>query len=119
MIAFRRGAARFRRKVGRAAIEQRSRALTQQLLAGLAKIDGFTIFTSTEPERTGAVVTFAPGSLDARKLVAALYEKDKIAVTTGGGAGRSGIRVSPHFYNTPRGDRPPPDALRGIRKAGV
>jgi selenocysteine lyase/cysteine desulfurase len=100
MIAFAE-ALRFQTEVGRKAIEQRSRALAQQLLAGLRKIDGFRIFTPAEPERAGAVVTFAPGALDMRKLVAGLYENDKIAVTTGGGAGRSGIRVSPHFYNTP------------------
>jgi selenocysteine lyase/cysteine desulfurase len=91
----------FQTKVGRPAIEARSKALAQQLLGGLRKLDGFTSFTSYEPDRTGAVVTFAPGSLDARKLVAALYQNDKIAITTGGGQGRSGIRVSPHFYNTP------------------
>jgi isopenicillin-N epimerase len=100
MIAFGE-ALTFQTTVGRAAIEQRARALTQQLLAGLRKIDGFTIFTSPVAERTGAVATFAPGSLDTRKLLAALYEKDKIAVTAGGGQGRQGIRVSPHFYNTP------------------
>jgi selenocysteine lyase/cysteine desulfurase len=91
----------FQTKVGRPAIEARSKSLAQQLLAGLRKLDGFTSFTSYEPDRTGAVVTFAPGSLDTRKLVAALYQNDKIAITTGGGQGRSGIRVSPHFYNTP------------------
>jgi selenocysteine lyase/cysteine desulfurase len=100
MIAFAEALA-FQTRIGRKAIELRSKALAQQLLAGLRKIDGFKSFTSPEPDRTGAVVTFAPGSLDARKLVAALYENDKIAVTTGGGAGRSGIRISPHFYNTP------------------
>lgn len=100
MIAFAE-ALKFQTEIGRKAIEERSKALTQQLLTGLRKFDDFTIFTSPVPERTGAVVTFVPGSLDARKLVAALYERDKIGVTTGGGAGRSGIRVSPHFYNTP------------------
>lgn len=100
MIAFGEALA-FQEKVGRQAIEQRSRALTQQLLAGLKKIDGFKVFTPFEPDRAGAVVTFAPGTLDARKVVAALYENDKIAVTTGGGPGRTGIRVSPHFYNSP------------------
>jgi isopenicillin-N epimerase len=99
MIAFGEALA-FQTKVGRKAIEDRSKALTQQLLAGLRKLDGFTSFTSPEPDRTGAVVTFAPGSLDARKLVAALYQNDKIAITTGGGQGRNGVRVSPHFYNT-------------------
>ncbi len=100
MIAFAE-ALRFQTKIGRKAIEERSKALTQQLLAGLRKLEGFKSFTSYEPDRTGAVVTFAPGSLDGRKLVAALYQNDKIAVTTGGGQGRNGVRVSPHFYNTP------------------
>ena len=100
MIAFAE-ALKFQTTVGRQAIEQRSKALAQQLLAGLRTLDGFKSFTSFEPDRTGAVVTFSPGSLDMRKLVAALYENDKIAVTTGGGAGRNGVRVSPHFYNTP------------------
>jgi selenocysteine lyase/cysteine desulfurase len=99
MIAFAEALA-FQTTIGRTAIEDRSKALTQQLLAGLRKLDGFKSFTSIEPDRTGAVVTFVPGALDARKLVAALYQNDKIAVTTGGGQGRSGIRVSPHFYNT-------------------
>jgi selenocysteine lyase/cysteine desulfurase len=67
----------------------------------LRKLEGFKAFTSPEPDRTGAVVTFVPGTLDMRKVVAALYEKEKIAVTTGGGAGRNGVRVSAHFYNTP------------------
>ena len=100
MIAFAEALA-FQTAVGRKAIEARSKALTQHLLAGLRKLDGFKSFTSPEPDRTGAVVTFVPGTLDMRKLVAALYEKDNIAVTTGGGAGRNGVRVSPHFYNTP------------------
>jgi len=100
MIAFGEALA-FQTKVGRKAIEQRSRGLANQLIAGLEKLDGVRVFTSPIAERRGAVVTFAPGTLDLRKLVAALYERDKIAVTTGGGAGRNGIRVSPHFYNTP------------------
>ncbi len=102
MIAFAEALA-FQTKVGRAAIEQRSKALAQQLLAGLRE-DRRVPQSSRRPTRraTGAVVTFAPGTLEPRKLVAALYEKDKIGVTTGGGAGRSGIRVSPHFYNTPQ-----------------
>jgi selenocysteine lyase/cysteine desulfurase len=100
MIAFAEALA-FQTKVGRKAIEDRSKALANQLLAGLAKIEGFRAYTSPVPERRAAVVTFVPGALDMRKLVAALYENDKIGVTTGGGAGRNGVRVSPHFYNTP------------------
>src|SRR5687767_15452339 len=79
MIAFAEALA-FQTKVGRAAIEQRSKALAQQLMAGLRKFSDFTVFTSPVAERTGAVVTFAPGSLDRAKLVAALYANDKIGI---------------------------------------
>jgi cysteine desulfurase/selenocysteine lyase len=99
MIALREALA-FQTKIGRADIEKRSRALAQQLMAGLSKIDGFKLWTSTTPERSAAVVSFQPGSLDTRKLLAALYEKDRIAVTSRGGTDRPGLRVSPHFYNT-------------------
>jgi isopenicillin-N epimerase len=100
MIAFGEALA-FQSKIGRAAIEERSRALAQQLMGGLKKIDGFTVWTHQAPERSAAVVSFLPGSLDTRKLLAALYEKDRIAVTSRGGTDRAGLRVSPHFYNTP------------------
>lgn len=118
MIAFGEALA-FQTKIGRPAIEQRSTALAQQLLAGLRQFDDFKVFTSSVPERAGAVVTFAPGALDMRKLVTALYERDKIAVTTGGGAGRNGIRVSPHFYNTPEEIDRLLAALAGYRKTSV
>jgi selenocysteine lyase/cysteine desulfurase len=71
------------------------------------------------PERAAAVVTFAPGSLDTRKLIATLYEKDKIAVTAGGGQGRQGVRVSPHFYNTPEEVERLVRALNGYARTGV
>jgi selenocysteine lyase/cysteine desulfurase len=100
MIAFSEALA-FQTKVGRAEVEARARSLTQQLLGGLAKIDGFKVWTHPSPERSAAVVSFLPGSLDTRKLLAALYEKDKVAITGRGGQDRGGVRVSPHFYNTP------------------
>jgi selenocysteine lyase/cysteine desulfurase len=91
----------FQQKVGRPAIERRSRELTQQLLAGLKQIEGVTVWTHPSPERSVAVVSFQPGSLDLRKLTTSLYEKDKIACATRGGEDRGGLRFSPHFYNSP------------------
>jgi selenocysteine lyase/cysteine desulfurase len=90
----------FQTKIGRALIEQRSRELTQNLLAGLKTIDGVKIWTSPDPSRTVAVVSFLPGSLDIRKLSTALYQKDHIGCATRGGQDRPGIRLSPHFYNS-------------------
>ena len=91
----------FQTKVGRAAIEKRSRDLTTQLMAGLGKIPGITNWTSPVAERRVAVVSFVPGTLDANKLATALYTNDRIGITTRGGKDRPGIRVSPHFYNSP------------------
>ncbi len=91
----------FQTKVGRKAIEDRSRALTTQLMEGLAKLPGIVNWTSPDVSRRVAVVSFVPGSLDANKLATALYANDKIGITTRGGQDRPGIRVSPHFYNSP------------------
>ena len=90
----------FQEKIGRRAIQQRSADLAAQFAEGAARLPGFRLFTSTDRTRRGPVVTFEPGSLDRTKLVAALYERDRIGLATGGGAGRSGVRVSPHIYNT-------------------
>ena len=81
-------------------IEKRSRELTQALMAGLKKIDGVKIWTSPDPSRSVAVLSFQPGNLDVRTLSLALYQKDRIGCATRGGQDRPGIRLSPHFYNT-------------------
>ncbi len=99
MIAFREALA-FQETVGRKAIEQRARELSTQLVAGLGKLPGVTLWTSPVPERRAAVVSFLPGSLDVSKLATALYEKDRLVVATRG-QDRAGLRVSPHFYNSP------------------
>src|SRR5262249_57705869 len=98
MIAFGE-ALTFQTKIGRAQIEKRSRELTTALIDGLKKIDGVKIWTSPEPSRRAAVLSFQPGSLDVRKLSQALYQKDRIGCATRGGQDRPGIRFSPPFYN--------------------
>ena len=99
MIAFGE-ALKIQTEIGRAHIEKRSRELTQALIAGLKKIDGVKIWTSPEPSRAAAVLSFQPGNLDIRKLSTALYQKDRIGCATRGGQDRPGLRFSPHFYNT-------------------
>ncbi|MEY4636858.1 MAG: Isopenicillin epimerase, partial [Acidobacteriota bacterium] len=77
MIAFRE-ALEFQTKVGRAAIEQRSRSLANQLIAGLSKLPEVKVWTSPNPALNAAVVSFQAGSLNPQRLGQALYEKDKI-----------------------------------------
>ena len=90
----------FQTKIGRKAIEARSRALGQALMAGLRRLDGVKLWTHPDPSRSAAVVSFQPGSLDVSKLSAALYRNERIGCATRGGADRPGIRFSPHIYNT-------------------
>lgn len=118
MIAMREALA-FQTKVGRAAIEQRSRALTTQLVEGLAKLPGVTNWTSPVADRRVAVVSFVPGTLDGNKLAAALYANDRIGITTRGGKDRPGLRVSPHFYNSPAEVDKLVAALAKYTKTGV
>ena len=53
------------------------------------------------PALRGRSCRSCPARSTPNKLVTALYEKDRIAVTTRGGQDRPGLRVSPHFYNSP------------------
>ena len=92
-------ALKFQTRVGRQAIEQRSRDLASLAIEELNKIDGVQVWTSPNPSRRAAVVSFLPGNLDVRRLSAALYENDRIGCATRGGQDRGGLRFSPHFYN--------------------
>lgn len=100
MIAFRE-ALDFQAAIGRDAIEQRARTLTTRLMEGLAGLPGVTMWSSPDPALRAAVVSFVPGTLQPGEVAAALYERDRIGITTRGGQDRPGLRVSPHFYNSP------------------
>jgi selenocysteine lyase/cysteine desulfurase len=118
MIAFGE-ALKLQADIGRAHIEKRSRELTQALIAGLKKTDGVKIWTSLEPSRSAAVLSFQPGNLEVRKLSAALYQKDRIGCATRGGQDRPGIRFSPHFYNTHADVERTVAAVRRYMAAGI
>ena len=91
---------KFQGSIGRAVIERRVRALSGALIDGLKRLDGVQMWTHSDASRHAAIVIFRPGSLDPRKLGAALAEKEKLVATSRAGADRPGLRLSPHFYNT-------------------
>ena len=92
-------AVKFQDEIGRANIEKRSRELAQRLAAGISALPGVTMYSSTDPLRYAAIITFKPGTADPRRFVTTLYEKERIACATSGG-GRPGLRFSPHIFNT-------------------
>ncbi len=85
--------------IGQAEIEARSRELATAAIEGLAAIDGIKLWTSTDPGRRAAVVSFQPGNLEPARVIAAL-EADGIVASPRNGEDRPGTRFSPHFYNS-------------------
>jgi selenocysteine lyase/cysteine desulfurase len=85
--------------IGRATIERRARQLAQALMEGLKKLDGVKLWTDPNPSRSSSIVIFRPGTLDPRKLNAALTN-DRIVATARTGDHNPGLRLAPHFYNT-------------------
>ena len=104
--------------IGQAEIEARSRELATMLVEELSAIDGVHMWTPSQPERRGAVVTFRPGGLDPRRVLAAL-EEDGIVAASRGGSDRPGIRFSPHFYNMEADIERAISAIRGYMRTGL
>jgi isopenicillin-N epimerase len=112
-------ALKFQGSIGRAVIEKRARSLATRLVDELGKIAGVKMHTPADPARRAAIVIFQAGSLDNRKLGAALAEKHKLVITLRNGADRPGLRVSPHFYNTMEEIDRTVTAIRGYLASGV
>jgi isopenicillin-N epimerase len=93
-------AAKFHSDIGAAAIERRSLQLAQHVARELQKTEGVTLLTNPDPSRSAAIIVFRPGTMDPRKFVTTLYEKERVVLASGGNSAHPGVRVSPHFYNT-------------------
>ncbi len=112
-------ALRFQTKLGRGAIEARSRELAQTLIRGLREVRGLRLWTSPEPTRSHSVVSFDPAGLNPERLQQSLYAKDRIVCAIRGGTDRPGIRLSPHLYNTQAEVERAVQAVRRAVQAGV
>jgi selenocysteine lyase/cysteine desulfurase len=104
--------------IGQGEIEARSRELASMLVEELSALDGVHMWTPSQPERRGAVVTFRPGEIAGSRVVAAL-EEDGIVAAARGGDDRPGVRFSPHFYNTERDIERGVAAIRGYMQSGL
>lgn len=112
-------ALRFQGAIGRDVIEKRSRALATRLVDELGKLPGVKMYTHADPARRAAVVIFQPGALDPRRLGAALSAAHHAVVTARGGQDRTGLRLSPHFYNTMDDVDRTIAAIKGYLASGV
>ena len=108
----------FLHTIGQGEIETRSRELATMLVEELSALDGVHMWTPPQADRRGAVVTFQPGELQGRQVVAAL-EEDGIVAAARGGSDRPGVRFSPHFYNTESDIERAVTAIRGYLRSGL
>ena len=108
----------FLQTIGQQEIEARSRELATMLVEELSALDGVRMWTPSQADRRGAVVTFQPGALQGRRVVAAL-EEDGIVAAARGGSDRPGVRFSPHFYNTESDIERAVAAIRRYLRSGL
>ncbi len=108
----------FLQEIGMAEVEARSRELATALVEELSALDGVHMWTSQDPMRRAAVVTFRPGELAGGDVVAAL-ERDGIVAAARGGSDRPGVRLSPHFYNSHTDVERAVSAIRGYLRTGL
>ena len=108
----------FLQEITMAEVEARSRELATALVEELSVLDGVHMWTSQEPSRRAAVGTFRPGELSPGAVVAAL-ENDGIVAASRGGSDRTGVRLSPHFYNSHTDVERAVSAIRGYLRTGL
>ncbi len=108
----------FLREITMAEVEARSRELATALIEELSALDGVRMWTSREPSRRAAVVTFRPGELSPGDVVAAL-EDDGVVAAARGGSDRPGVRLSPHFYNSHADVERAVSAIRRYLRTGL
>jgi selenocysteine lyase/cysteine desulfurase len=90
----------FHETIGIDAAETRVRQLATALKQGLsAAIPDIAFRTPLDPQLSAGVVVFLPRQADARQLFERLYADHNIAGAAMGG-GFTGVRLSPHIYNT-------------------
>ena len=93
-------AVEFHARIGSEVIEQRLLELTGALQEGLReRIPGVEFHTPRTPARSSGVLVFRVPGTDSGAAYRELYEEHKVAGAGRGGA-YSGIRLSPHIYNT-------------------
>ena len=81
-------------------VETRVRALATELKDGLSKIPNVVLKTNLEPELSGGVVKIAIGAGSPKPYYDALWEKYRLSTAMTPSGDSSGIRISPHIYNT-------------------
>jgi selenocysteine lyase/cysteine desulfurase len=86
--------------IGMPNVEARMRALAQRAIRGLAELAGVKMKTSLDPRLSAGVVKFELRNLGVKPAYDLLYSRHKMAIASTAEGDASGLRISPHIYNT-------------------
>jgi selenocysteine lyase/cysteine desulfurase len=86
--------------LGAAAIETRTREIAARLRAALDNVPGAQVRGSGDASVSGPVIKVNFPGKDLQKLYDRMWERHKLAVAVTPSGDVSGIRFSPHVYNT-------------------
>jgi selenocysteine lyase/cysteine desulfurase len=90
----------FLENLGAAAIEARALEISSRLRNSLQSVPGAELRGSGEPVVSGPVIKVNFKGKDLRRLYDQLWEKHKLAIAVTEEGEASGLRFSPHIYNT-------------------
>lgn len=113
-VAALRAAVDLHRSIGADVVEQRVRTLATTMTERVAeRLPGTRFHSPRDPETGSGVVVFAPPGMDIREAYQRLYDEHRIGCATNA----SGLRFSPHLYNTLEEVDRVVDALAGMARA--
>ena len=94
-------ALQFHQAIGTDRRAARMRYLRARWQSRVEKLPGVRILTSNDPEQSCGLVNVALDNFDLRKVVAHLWNRHRIVVTTAGVEGQyRGLRITPNIYTT-------------------
>lgn len=90
----------FHEAIGIQRKQERLRWLQQYWTTKVRGVDGITLYTPSDPARTGAIANVGVNRLKPGELATALMERYKIFTVAINTAGVSGVRVTPQLFTT-------------------
>lgn len=90
----------YARAIGIGRIEQHNLALCRELRAGLNGLAGITFATPADGPLASQLLTFSLAGVDMTKLRAALASKHRVMVRAVTQGSYTGLRASPHLFNS-------------------
>jgi selenocysteine lyase/cysteine desulfurase len=91
---------RFHESVGAAELERRTLAIATRLRTALAAVPHLELRSSGEPAVCGPVIKVLPKGRDLKPIYDGLWSRHRLAIAMTAAGEGSGLRFSPHIYNS-------------------